>query len=78
MGSKRMDSLRDLQRWKCVFEAECKRCGHKSVMTADDLHDRALRLRHRSLDWSSLYAIGSRLRCSKCGGRKVSWGVREG
>ena len=77
MGSKRMDSLRDLDRWGCVFRVECRRCGHKAELTAWDLQERALKLRDRAMEWSRLAVIGARLRCSQCGARKARWGVAE-
>lgn len=77
MGSKRMDSVRDLRRWNCRFHAECKACGHYAVLSADDLELASLNYRVWFGDPGNLRFLASKLKCSKCRSKRVDWGVAE-
>ena len=70
MSSKRLDKISDYARHGYAAEAECRECGHSAKLDAQALSDDAVR-RNLSRD---IGAIERRLKCQRCGKRKVRIG----
>jgi ribosomal protein S27E len=67
MGAKRFISMSDIRQHGCFLVVRCKRCRHEA-----EIREFGERRRLTIPDYTS------RLRCSKCGSRRVLWfGVPE-
>ena len=64
MGSRRLDSLSDLVRYKLALKVECS-CGRVVIMNAGKLVEQC---RERGVP-RSLLALSHHLKCARCGRR---------
>jgi ribosomal protein S27E len=84
VSTKTFRNTYDLNRHGCTFDVKCLSCGHAASFSSAMLGDYCGPvvvnheggggiIRTRGFRSDALSAIARRMRCSKCGGRRIDW-----
>src|SRR3569623_524477 len=76
VSTKRFHSVGDLSRFGYKLSVECLSCGHGAELDPYELGRHCGYVGRKFLS-DQLGPVVKRLRCSKCGGKRIEWGPRN-